>query len=63
MLAGTALALWLFPGSRRIARVRLDIHTLLFAVVAVLIGFQSMIFALFTKVFAITQGCCLRTLA
>jgi glycosyltransferase involved in cell wall biosynthesis len=56
MLAGTVLALWLFPGSRRIAGVELDIHTLLYAVVAVLVGFQAVLFALFAKVFAITAG-------
>ena len=56
MLAGTALALWLLPGPRRFYGAELDIHTLLFAVVAVLVGFQTVLFALFAKIFAITTG-------
>jgi glycosyltransferase involved in cell wall biosynthesis len=56
MLAGTAAALWLLPGARVVRGVQLDIHTLLYAMVAVLVGFQSVLFALFTKVFAITAG-------
>ena len=33
-----------------------DIHTLLFASMTILIGFQSIHFAAFSKVFAITEG-------
>jgi len=33
-----------------------DIHTLMYAAAAVLIGFQSVTFAVFTKVFAISEG-------
>jgi hypothetical protein len=36
--------------------VVLDVHTLTYAAAAVLIGFQSIAFAVFTKVFAITEG-------
>lgn len=34
----------------------LDVHTLLFASLAILVGFQSVLFAVFTKAFAINQG-------
>ena len=34
----------------------LDAHTLLFASLAILMGYQSALFALFTKVFAISEG-------
>jgi glycosyltransferase involved in cell wall biosynthesis len=34
----------------------LDAHTLLFASLALICGYQSILFALFTKVFAITEG-------
>jgi hypothetical protein len=47
---------YLLPGPRRLGGVVLDIHTLLYAVLAVLVGFQAVLFALFTKVFAITEG-------
>jgi glycosyltransferase involved in cell wall biosynthesis len=56
MLAGVAVGLWLLPGPQKVGNVILDIHTLLYAAAAVLTGFQAVVFALFTKVFAITEG-------
>ena len=56
MLSGLATALWLLPGERVIAGVHFDIHTLLFAALAIILGFQAVNFALFTKVFAISEG-------
>lgn len=55
MLAGGAIAVWLLPGPRHVGRVVVDIHTLLYAVMAILIGFQSVLFSVFTKVFAVTE--------
>jgi glycosyltransferase involved in cell wall biosynthesis len=55
-LLGTVAGLWLLPGPRVVGRATLDIHTLLFASAAVLIGFESITFAVFSKVFAVTQG-------
>jgi glycosyltransferase involved in cell wall biosynthesis len=46
----------LLPGPRRIGNVVFDVHTLLFAAMAILIGFQSVVFATFTKIFAISEG-------
>jgi len=56
MLAGLAAGVWLLPGQRTIHGVTFDIHTLLFAALAVIIGFQAVNFAVFTKVFAISEG-------
>ncbi|HXZ80389.1 MAG TPA: glycosyltransferase [Terriglobales bacterium] len=56
MLIGALTALWLLPGPRHVGGVTFDIHTLLYAVLAVLVGFQAVLFAVFTKVFAITEG-------
>ncbi|MGO9639771.1 MAG: glycosyltransferase family 2 protein [Candidatus Acidiferrales bacterium] len=56
MILGTLAGLWLLPGPRTIGGVTLDVHTLLFSAVLVLLGFQSVNFAVFTKVFAITEG-------
>jgi glycosyltransferase involved in cell wall biosynthesis len=53
---GIALSAWLLPGPRAIGNVVFDVHTLLFAAMAILIGFQSIVFATFTKIFAITEG-------
>jgi hypothetical protein len=36
--------------------VRFDVHTLLYAGMAVLLGFQSVVFAFLTKVFAVSEG-------
>ena len=36
--------------------VRFDAHTLLFASLAILCGYQSVVFAIFTKTFAISEG-------
>jgi glycosyltransferase involved in cell wall biosynthesis len=52
-LAGCAL---LLPGPRVFYGIGLDVHTLLYAFVSVLLGFQLIAFATFTKVFAITEG-------
>ena len=56
IVAGLVLGGWLMPGPRRIGTVTLDVHTLLYAALAVIMGVQTVLFALFTKVFAITFG-------
>ena len=55
LLLGIAVSTWLLPGPRTIGATTFDYHTLLFGAMAILIGFQSINFALFTKVFAITE--------
>ena len=54
-LFGIALGLWLLPGPRTVGHVTFDYNTLLFAAMAVLIGFESINFAAFTKLFAISE--------
>jgi hypothetical protein len=49
---GYALAL----PSLSIGRATFDVHTLLFASLAIILGHQSIVFALFTKTFAISEG-------
>jgi hypothetical protein len=51
-LAGYAVAM---PGLT-FRGVTFDAHTLLFASLAILCGYQSILFAIFTKVFAISEG-------
>jgi glycosyltransferase involved in cell wall biosynthesis len=51
-VVGYALAL---PGVR-IAGATLDAHTLLFASLAILCGYQAILFAIFTKTYAISEG-------
>jgi glycosyltransferase involved in cell wall biosynthesis len=56
MLLGLIITLWLLPGPRTLAGVTFDVHTLLYAAIAIIVGFQAVNFAVFTKVFAITEG-------
>ncbi|HEY0142007.1 MAG TPA: glycosyltransferase family 2 protein [Thermoanaerobaculia bacterium] len=56
MVIGAAAGLWLIPGPREVNGVGFDIQTLLYAGVAVLLGFQAVVFAVFTKVYAISAG-------
>ena len=56
MLLGTLLGAWLLPASRTVAGVTFDVHTLLYAAAFVLLGFQAIAFAVFTKLFAISEG-------
>jgi len=51
-LIGYALAL---PGVT-IGSVTLDVHTLLFASLSILCGYQAILFAVFTKTYAISEG-------
>jgi len=53
---GLAVGAWLMPGPRTIGSVTFDYDTLLFAAMATLVGFQSINFAVYSKVFAISEG-------
>ncbi len=54
--ASVLLALWLLPGGRQIGGAVLDIHSLLVATFLAIAGYQIVVFALFTKMFAVTEG-------
>ena len=56
LAAGLFLLAWLWPGPRRIVGVGLDVHTMVYAAMMVLIGFHSISFAVFSKVFATQEG-------
>lgn len=56
MAVGALTLLWLLPGERALGSVRLDVHTLIYAAAAVVLGYQAVIFAVFTKTFAISEG-------
>jgi len=55
-LTGLVSCLWLLPGPRAFFGVTLDIHTLFYAAIGVLVGFQALLFAVFSKTFAMTEG-------
>jgi len=56
LVFGTVLGTFLLIGPLRVGGVEFDLNTLLFAAMAILIGFQSIVFAVFTKTFAISEG-------
>jgi glycosyltransferase involved in cell wall biosynthesis len=56
MLVGAVVSGWLLVGPRVVDGITLDVHTFLSAAMAIVIGYQTVIFAIFTKVFAITEG-------
>jgi glycosyltransferase involved in cell wall biosynthesis len=56
MLAGIVGGAWLTPGMRTVRGVGIDIHTLLYCAVAIEVGFQAVLFALFAKMFGAVTG-------
>jgi glycosyltransferase involved in cell wall biosynthesis len=56
VIAGALLIVWLLPGPRTVFGATLDVHAMLGASALVLIGTQSISFAVFAKIFAITEG-------
>tara|TARA_B110000467_G_scaffold164367_1_gene193324 strand:+ start:55 stop:714 length:660 start_codon:yes stop_codon:yes gene_type:complete len=56
MFAGLGVGGWLLPEARQLGQATLNVHTLVYAALSVLLGFQAVLFALFTRTFAITQG-------
>ncbi|HON07669.1 MAG TPA: glycosyltransferase family 2 protein [Verrucomicrobiota bacterium] len=56
MLSGIIISLWLLPAPRQVGKMVFDIHTLLYGAFAILVGYQILLFAIYTKIFAIAEG-------
>ncbi len=58
LLFGTGLlaGAWLAGGPRRVGALELDVHTLLLAGFLVILGYQLVVFAAFTRIFAVVEG-------
>jgi len=56
MAVGLAAALWLLPQPREVGRIVFDVHTLMFAVMLMLVGYQGVIFAVCARILGVTQG-------
>jgi hypothetical protein len=55
-LLGLCGMVWLLPEARYIGRIRLDIHSLLYAALALVVGTQSMLFWLFAQIYGAREG-------
>lgn len=56
LVAGVGLGAWLLPAPRTVGAVTLDIRAMLYAAMMALTGFQAVLFAVFSKVYAISEG-------
>jgi hypothetical protein len=56
MLLGLLVGAWLLPGPKYIGSVGFDVDTLVYAAAMIFVGYQSVTFAVFTKLFAIEEG-------
>jgi glycosyltransferase involved in cell wall biosynthesis len=56
MLIGAIIHAALLPGPRVIGAVTVDVHTLLYGGALILVGFQAITFAVFSKVYGIAHG-------
>jgi glycosyltransferase involved in cell wall biosynthesis len=56
MILGLGVGSWLLPGPKPFMGTILDIHTLLYAALCIIIGFQAITFSILTRVFATISG-------
>ncbi len=56
LVGGLLCMAWLLPRSRTVLGVTLDIHTLFYCCLAIVVGFQSMLFWLFANIVATREG-------
>jgi len=55
-LAGLATTAWLLPGPHVVGGIGLDIHTLFYASVAIVVGYQLMLFWAFARIYGAREG-------
>jgi hypothetical protein len=53
---GAALSIAILPGPLNVIGARLDVHTLLYAGAAIVVGFQAVVFAVLARVYAASEG-------
>jgi glycosyltransferase involved in cell wall biosynthesis len=56
MALGLVLGIAVLPGALHVFGARLDVHTLLYAGAAVVVGFQAVVFAVLARVYAASEG-------
>ena len=56
IVLGLALSVAVLPGPLNVIGARLDVHTLLYAGAAIVVGFQAVMFAVLARVYAASEG-------
>jgi hypothetical protein len=56
LITGIAMMAWLLPAPRMVAGVTLDVHTLFYASLAVIVGFHSALFYVFARLYGMREG-------
>jgi glycosyltransferase involved in cell wall biosynthesis len=56
LVTGLAAMAWLLPAPRMVAGITLDIHTLFYASLAVIVGFHSALFYVFARLYGMREG-------
>jgi glycosyltransferase involved in cell wall biosynthesis len=56
MALGVASMMWLLPAPRKLGGLTLDIHTLFYASLAVIVGFHSALFYVFARLYGMREG-------
>ena len=56
LLAGVMVMAWILPGPRVLAGITFDIHTLMYASLAISVGYQSILFWMFSKVYGLRES-------
>jgi glycosyltransferase involved in cell wall biosynthesis len=56
MAFGGAMMVWLLPAPRMVGSITLDIHTLFYASLAVVVGFHSALFYVFARLYGMREG-------
>ncbi len=56
MVAGFGASVWLWPRERAIGAVHFDANTLVYSMACLMLGYNTVLFAVMAKVFAVTTG-------
>ncbi len=56
MVTGMAMSLWLLPEPRPLGGAVLSVHTLLYAAIAVMVGFQAVLFSVLSRIYSMYEG-------
>jgi glycosyltransferase involved in cell wall biosynthesis len=56
IIFGGILGMWLLPAPRPFLGTTLDVHTLLYSSLFVLVGYQAITFAVFSKIYVVNEG-------